>query len=159
MFSHGGTFKRTDRWVDAGKHKKKHKKEKKRVKSRGAVRLIDEDDDWRSYAPREVANMDAVTAEQGGMSRRTTAGQPRVPYVTQTLPDVQQRMPRQWSDSLPSPSCPHPTSTVRSWEHGQQVLCILRNDAVACTHRELSRRFQLGRGRCVSGSPAASSRL
>lgn len=52
--------------VHAGGKTKKRKGRKKRVKQAGAVKLIDEDDDWRTYAPKAVANMDFHTADQGG---------------------------------------------------------------------------------------------
>lgn len=46
--------------------KKTKKKAKKKVASKGAVKLIDEDDDWRTYAPSGQSNIDYVTAERGG---------------------------------------------------------------------------------------------
>lgn len=52
--------------MHAGGKTKKRKGRKKRVKQAGAVKLIDEDDDWRTYAPKAVANMDFHTADQGG---------------------------------------------------------------------------------------------
>ena len=45
--------------------KKTKKKAKKKVASKGAVKLIDEDDDWRTYAPSGQSNIDYVTAERG----------------------------------------------------------------------------------------------